>query len=154
MLLQHEISHQLFKSDLLLNGSYAKSSRVAGSLQGGRIKADIGNYGSDWDLDYGIALFSQMSEPGRRQSFDAGFGFYGGAFVANSEDHGNDVNSRGTFAGFNTFWEGGRPTRPLRPSMRMSVTLKTTSRAVSADQPMSTTFGSAAACRWACSLRS
>lgn len=109
MLLQHEISHQLFKSDLLLNGSYAQSSRVAGSLQGGRIKADIGNYGSDWDLDYGIALFSQMSEPGRRQSFDAGFGFYGGAFVANSEDHGNDVNSRGTFAGFNTFWEGGRP---------------------------------------------
>ena len=85
MLLQHEISLQLFKSDLLLNGSYAQSSRVAGSLQGGRIKADIGNYGSDWDLDYG------------------------GAFVANSEDHGNDVNSRGTFAGFNTFWEGGRP---------------------------------------------
>ena len=57
MLLQHEISHQLFKLDLLLNGSYAQSSRVAGSLQGGRIKADIGNFGSDWDLDYGIALF-------------------------------------------------------------------------------------------------
>lgn len=108
MLLQHEISHRLFESDLLLTGSYAQNRRVAGSMQGGRIKADIGNHGSDWDLDYGIALFSQMSEPSRHQSFDAGFGFYGGVLVANGEDHVNDVNSRGAFAGFNTLWEAGR----------------------------------------------
>lgn len=108
MLLQHEISHRLFESDLLLTGSYAQNRRVAGSMQGGRIKADIGNYGSDWDLDYGIALFSQMSEPSRHQSFDAGFGFYGGVLVVNGEDHVNNVNSRGAFAGFNTLWEAGR----------------------------------------------
>lgn len=108
MLLQHEISHRLFESDLLLTGSYAQNRRVTGSMQGGRIKPDIGNYGSDWDLDYGIALFSQMSEPSRFQSFNAGFGFYGGVLVANGEDHVNDVNSRGAFAGFNTLWEAGR----------------------------------------------
>ena len=97
--LQHEISQRLFNSEHLNNGAWTTFGRVDGSALGGQVSLNVEHYDSDWDLDYGIALFSAMSEPQHFGKLSSRLGMYGGFITASGEDRVNDVSSQGGFLG-------------------------------------------------------
>lgn len=98
-ILQHEISQRLFNSEHLNNGAWTTYGRVDGSALGGQVSLNVEHYDSDWDLDYGIALFSAMSEPQHFGKLSSRLGMYGGFITASGEDRVNDVSSQGGFLG-------------------------------------------------------
>lgn len=99
--LQHEISHRLFDSNMPVNSLSATTvGNLTGAALGGQASLELSDYGSsDIDIDYGIALFSYLASPISIGSVRSSFGVYGGFVTASTEDHVNDINSRGAFVG-------------------------------------------------------